>query len=117
MASKPKKCKRTKFIWTEDEAELLLNVTHNYKIQHLINGVCWESVRSKYADILGQFKNELPETEEEANEMIKNYPHKQSEITKEILEAKLKGIRTRFRQVGDTTYIYYCLKPGIKQDV
>ena len=75
MASKPKRCRRAEFIWTEDEAELLLNVTRNYKVQHLLNGMCWESVRSEYTDILELFKNELQEMEGEASEMFKNYPH------------------------------------------
>ena len=48
-----------KFVWSDDEAELLLCVTHEYKTQHLVNGTCWESVKSKYADILELMRKEL----------------------------------------------------------
>ena len=109
MVSKPKRCKRAEFIWTKGEAELLLKVTHTYKVQHLLTGTCWESVQSKYADILELFKNELPEMEEEASETCKNYPHTRNEITKEILAAKLKTIRTKFRQVRHTTVKCVCI--------
>ena len=43
-----------------DDAELLLNVTHDYKVQHLVDGMCWESVQSKYVDILALLRKELP---------------------------------------------------------
>ena len=33
------------FVWTDDESELLLNVTHNYKVAEIVD---WESVKSKY---------------------------------------------------------------------
>ena len=60
-ATRKKEC-----TWTNDEAELLLNVTHDYKIKHLTDGTCWESVRLKYGDILDLYKKELPRNEEEA---------------------------------------------------
>ena len=97
--STSKRSKKPEFVWTDDEAELLLNVTHNYKVQQLVEGTCWESVRSKYVDILELFKNELPASEEEARETVKDYPHKRDEVTKEVLTAKLKTIRTKFCQV------------------
>ena len=61
------------FVWTDDEVELLLNVTHDYKVQHLIEGTCWESVHLKYihVDILELFRNELPKTEEEVRQILK----------------------------------------------
>ena len=52
------------FVWTDDEAELLLRVTHDYNVQHLDKGTCWESVKTKYSDILELFRKELPENEE-----------------------------------------------------
>ena len=30
--------KKKEFVWTDDEAELLLTVTHDYKIKHLVEG-------------------------------------------------------------------------------
>ena len=43
----PKKKGKKDFVWTDDEAELLLNVTHHYKVQQLAEGTCWESVKSR----------------------------------------------------------------------
>ena len=45
---------KREFIWTKYyyEAKLLLNVTRDYKIQQVIDDMCWESVKRKYVDIL-----------------------------------------------------------------
>ena len=51
-------------------------------------------------DILELFRKELPATDEEAKELTKDYPHKRNEVTKEILMAKLKSVRNKFRQVS-----------------
>lgn len=40
------------FKWTDDEAELLLEVTRDYKVSKAAEGTDWESIQSKYADIL-----------------------------------------------------------------
>ena len=58
------------FVWTDDEVELLLNATHDYKVRHLVEGTCWESVHLKYADILELFINDLIETEEEVRKIF-----------------------------------------------
>ena len=39
-----KKTRQPEFIWTDDECELLLSVTHEYKVQKLMKGTDWESV-------------------------------------------------------------------------
>ena len=72
-------------IWSDDEVEVLLIFTHDYNVQHLVNGTCWESVKSQYTDILELFKKELPVSEEKASQLFKDYAHKPEEITKEIL--------------------------------
>ena len=46
----PKKTGR-EFIWTDNEAELLLNVAIEYKTKKAAESVDWESVKSKYSDI------------------------------------------------------------------
>ena len=79
--------------------ELLLTVTHQYKVEQLAEGTSWESVKSKYVDILKLFQSELPATDKEAQELAKDYRHTKDEITKEILTTKLKAIRHKFRQV------------------
>ena len=84
----------------DDEAELVLTVTHEYKIKHLVEGTCWESVRSKYADIVELFKKELPTDDEQRRRLSKDYPHKPEEIRKQILSTKLKAVRMKLREVS-----------------
>ena len=43
---------KSDFKWTDDEAELLLNGTHNYNVLVISENVDWESGKSKYDDIL-----------------------------------------------------------------
>ena len=62
------------FVWTDDESELLLNVTQDYKVQQLADGSAWESVKPKYDDTLKLFRNELPENAQQAVSLAKNYP-------------------------------------------
>ena len=47
--------------WTDDEAELLLNVSYDYKTMKAGENTDWESVKSKYEDILERFKAKLPD--------------------------------------------------------
>ena len=91
---------KREFHWTDDEAELLLTVTHQYKIRCIVEGTSWELVRSKYADNLKLLQAELPTTNEEKALITKDYTHLGSEVTKNILTSKLKAIRNKYRQVG-----------------
>lgn len=97
-----KKSKK-EFIWTDDEAQLLLDVAHDYKVKHLVEGTCWESVKTKYYDILELFRKELPQSTEQARHLAKDYPHKPDEVSKEVLTSKLKAIRIKFREVHVTS--------------
>ena len=90
---------RKEFVWTDDETELLLSVTNDYKVRQLAEGICWESVRSKYADIAELLKKEVPGSEEGAREIGKDYQHKAEEITKEVVTTKLKAIKKKYREV------------------
>ena len=87
------------FVWTDDESELLFKVTQDYKVQQLADGTAWESVKTKYDDILELFRNELPENAQQAVSLAKDYPHSREEITKDILSTKLKAVRIKYRQV------------------
>ena len=49
------------FQWTDDESELLLNSTYEYKVEKAAISIDWESVKSKYDDILERFRACLPE--------------------------------------------------------
>ena len=97
----PKKTGK-EFQWSDDEAELLLTVTHEYKVAKVAEGVDWESVKSKYSDILQLMQEELPATQEAARNLTKDYPHTKDQITKQILTTKLKAIRLKFRQAIDS---------------
>ena len=97
-----KKSSKREFQWTDDEAELLLQSTHLYKAKKSMENVDWESVKSKYEDILEIMREELPETKEEAKELTKEYTHSKEEVTKSILTTKLKNIRLRYRKAVDS---------------
>ena len=43
--------------WTDDEAELLLNMMLEYKTTKVFEGLHWEGIRSKYTDILERFRD------------------------------------------------------------
>ena len=65
----PKEAGKKEFQWTDDEMELLLNVTHEFKVRKISENVDWESVKTKYDDILELMKTELPCTPEEAKQI------------------------------------------------
>ena len=69
------------FQWSDDEVELLLTLTHEYKVKH--SGECtdWEKVKTKYVDILALFWEQLPSGTEEASQPKKDYPHHPDQIT------------------------------------
>uniref|UniRef100_UPI003AAD429B uncharacterized protein n=1 Tax=Centroberyx gerrardi TaxID=166262 RepID=UPI003AAD429B len=89
------------FAWTDDEAELLLKVTHEYKAVKAAENIDWESSQSKYGDIFERYREHYP-SPEEAMAMGKEYPHKKHEITKGQLTTKLKAIRIKYRQAVDS---------------
>ena len=98
----PKKSAGKEFQWSDDEAELLLTVTHEYKVKKVAEGIDWESVKSKYSDILELMKNELPSTAEERTHLLKDYCHTKEQISKQTLTNKLKAVRLKFRQAVDS---------------
>ena len=80
------------FNWIDDEAKLLLKVKCDYKVSKAAEGTDWESILSKYADVLELMLAQYPETPEAAKDLNKDYPHKKTEITKQVLTTKLKAI-------------------------
>ncbi|XP_034079362.1 uncharacterized protein si:ch211-174j14.2 [Gymnodraco acuticeps] len=85
------------FSWTDDEVELLLRVTLDYKSTKIQENVDWESYKSKYSDIEDLFQAQYPKTDTE-----KDFPHGVGAITKAQLSAKLKQIRMKYRHAVDT---------------
>ena len=86
------------FVWTDDEVQLLLKVTLEYKTSKAIENVDWESIQNKYTEILTIFKERLPALPDEGKKIGKDYPHKPEEITKGTLTSKLKSIRQKYRR-------------------
>ncbi|XP_051233827.1 uncharacterized protein LOC127350831 [Dicentrarchus labrax] len=85
------------FVWTDNEVELLLRVTLDYKTTKLQENVDWESCHSKYSDIMDEFQAQYPQTSTE-----RDFPHDAKSVTKPQVTAKLKSIRTKYRQALDT---------------
>ncbi|KAK1889773.1 adenylate kinase [Dissostichus eleginoides] len=71
------RARRDVFSWTDDEVELLLRVTLDYKTTKVQENVDWESCKSKYSDIGDAFQKQYPRTPTE-----KDFPHDASAITK-----------------------------------
>ncbi|XP_033981040.1 uncharacterized protein LOC117478207 [Trematomus bernacchii] len=85
------------FSWTDDEVELLLRVTLEYKTSLIQDNVDWESCKLKYSDIDDLFQAQYPRTD-----TGKDFPHSVGAITKAQLAAKLKQIRIKYRHAVDT---------------
>ena len=90
MAKKTATGKKQEFVWTDDESELLLSVTLQFKAQKSAEEIDWESVRSKYNDIFMLFREALPATPGEA--CGKDYPHECDAVHKLTLSTKFKKI-------------------------
>ena len=84
------------FVWTDDEVQLLLKVTGEYKTKNASENVDWESIQNKYAELLHIFREHLPTSPDEAKKIGKDYKHKPEEITKGTLTSKLKSIRQKY---------------------
>ena len=80
--------------------QLLLTVTNEYKVAKSFESIDWESIQSKYGDILERFKLQYPDTER--NSCGKDFPHNASEIKKQVVAIKLKNIRGKYRQSVDS---------------
>ena len=95
--NKGEKGKKKDCIWTDSEAELLLNVAIGYKTSKAAESVDWVLVKSKYDDITKLYIDALPEVNDDTD-----FPHKKEQTTKLIVSSKLKSIRFKFRQAVDS---------------
>uniref|UniRef100_A0AAV2MHF2 Myb-like domain-containing protein n=1 Tax=Knipowitschia caucasica TaxID=637954 RepID=A0AAV2MHF2_KNICA len=85
------------FVWTDEEVELLLRVTLEYKTTKCQENVDWESCQSKYKDIYEDFVRQYPQGRQD------EFPHSNGEITsKAQITSKLKAVRTKYRKAVDT---------------
>lgn len=88
------------FSWSDDEVELLLSSTMDYKTSKEMENINWESCQSKYQVIHDKFVEHYP-TPEEAKALGKEYPHSRTQMTKVILTSNLKTIRQKYRLAVD----------------
>ena len=89
------------YLWSDDEVELLLQVTNDFKISKAIKSVDWELVQSKFSDIFYAYQKQYP-TKKEAEKIGKVFSHGKEELTKSTMTTKLKNIRLKYRKVVDS---------------
>lgn len=87
------------FVWTDDEVDLLLRVTLDYKASKYRENVDWESCQSKYSDIFEAFLKRYPSDEAAG---AKEFPHSKEALSKSQLTSKLKAIRGKYKQAVDS---------------
>ena len=88
------------FTWTDDETELLLSISADYRTQNIAEGLDWESIKNKYSDIAERMVEALRKYNERDGSG-KDYKHKPEEITKEKVATKLKAVRKKYRIAVD----------------
>lgn len=100
------------YVWTDKEAELLLNLVLEYKVNKAQESVDWESCQNKYVDILELFQEHYPA------ETSKEFPHRRGKLTRANLTMKMKAIRGKYRAAvdngnrsgyGRVVYLYFDL--------
>ena len=74
--------------WTDDEVELLLTVTKEYKTKQIAKSIDWESCVDKYGEIPEAYSAHYP-SPEYAAAIGKDFPHKKNELTKSVLTSTL----------------------------
>ena len=81
------KTTKIEFSWSDDEIQLLLNAANQYKSDCEYEGLNWESIRSKYENVLTILMESYPKTNVEG----KVYPNIENPdvISKERVGAKL----------------------------
>ena len=99
-SEKGKKKYADTYKWTDDEVELLLTVTKEYKTKQIAKSTDWESCVDKYGEILEAYSAHYP-SPEDAAAIGKDFPHKKNELTKSVLTSKLKAIRSKYRPAVD----------------
>ena len=98
--SKQNDTKLQPFIQTDDEVELLLKITQEYKTSNAVENIDLESSQTKY-DILKMFNNQYPLSEYDLK-FGKEYPNKEGDLPKSVSTSKLKMIRKKFRETIDS---------------
>lgn len=84
--------KRSFFLWTDEETSLLLKIMMDYKASKLDIGEDWETVRSKYDDILKIFIAAYPA------EQCKEFPNsaRKDQFSQEKIKTKINKLKNGF---------------------
>ena len=78
------------FVSEDEEVELLLSSTLEYKTRKTL-GVDWESVKSKYQDVVDIYHDNLPTDANDDGEGDPTQARNKPPITREIVTTKLKA--------------------------
>ncbi|KAM4536227.1 uncharacterized protein PAE49_020877 [Odontesthes bonariensis] len=92
--------KNDSLVWTDDEVELLLRVSLDYKTARYQENIDWETCQNKYRDITVAFQQQY--NTGDAAAAGKDFPHEPSNITKTPITAKLKAVRNKYRHAVDS---------------
>ena len=65
-----------------------------------LQGVDWESVKSKYSNICDLHTVYVAALPDDESGVTKSFPHKKESIAKQILTSKMKSIRLKHRQAA-----------------
>ena len=84
------------FKWTNDEIQLLLAVTKEYKVTQEAQNLDWLKIRNRYDYITDRFKEQYP-----AHSGSETYPHKVEELTRDRLTGKLKKLQHGYKKAVD----------------
>ena len=89
------------FTWTDEETALLLKVAISYKTEKTTEGKDWESVKTRYEDLLKLYIERYPKSNESEPE---HFPNKKNTdvFDKEKIIAKLKRIKFGYRKAVDS---------------
>lgn len=75
--------------WTDDEVELLLTVTKEYKTKQIAKSIDWESCVDKYCEILEAYNAHYP-SPEDAAAISKDSRHKKDVVNEVCFNVKNK---------------------------
>ena len=72
---------KSNLTWTPSETLLLLDVASEYKVNKMLNGIDWETCRSRYDEILKDFIEKYKEHTCDGNNHTQDFPmHSNLEI-------------------------------------
>ena len=95
---------KSNLTWTPSETLLLLDVASEYKVNKMLNGIDWETCRSRYDEILKDFIEKYKEHTCDGNNHTQDFPmHSNLEFfTKNVIIGKIKRLKKDYKTAVDT---------------